>query len=58
MVGEKEYIKVAERVSYFNSKMLSQPFHLLMPLHNRISIMIIKIDIYFFLDNLFQKLNL
>lgn len=40
--------KVAERVSYFNSKMLSQPFHFLMPLHDRISIMIIKSDIYFF----------
>ena len=58
MARKKEYIKVAERVSYFNSKMLSQPFHFLMPLHDRISIMIIKSDIYFFLDSLFQKLKL
>lgn len=55
--GEKEYIRDAGRVSHFNSKMISQHFHLLIPLHHRISNLIARSDICFFLDNLFQKLK-
>lgn len=56
-LGEKECIKAEERVSRFNGKMLSQHFHLLIPLHNRNSVTIIESDIYFSLDNFFQKLK-